>query len=495
MTTSEWSHQPRSGEPSAQAAVSSAEDVDAAVSRAVAAFEVLRATSPGVRRDWLHAAARALEAAEEELVGLADAETALGADRLVGEVRRTAGQLRYYGDVAARGSYLGAAISRATGLCRVATPLGPVAVFGASNFPFAFGAVGNDTASALAAGCPVVVKAHPAHLGTGLRTIEVVADALRAAGAPDGTLAAVVGYEPGLALVDHPAVAAVAFTGSGAGGTSLWRRAHERAVPVPVYAEMGTVNAVVVLPDAAGRTDEIAAGFVGSYTAGDGQFCTKPGLLLAPRAAAMPQAVAGALARVSPQPVMLTRAIADGVRSGVAPLEAAGAQLVARHEHDGPGWSAPAALLTAPLSAIHRGSPLLEECFGPVALVVEYDDVADVLAVLPELPGALAGAVFAGPGDALAGAVVDALHRRVGRVVLDGWPTGVAVDDAQHHGGPWPATSDPRATSVGAAALERFVRPVAFQGLPDGLLPPALQDANPWGIERRVDGAVSPVER
>lgn len=486
MPLLETSHDPRTGEPLKSVPVTALTEVDRAMTRASTAYDVLRVTSPAQRRVWLRATAAALVGAEAELVVLADRETALGVDRLSGEVRRAADQLRFYADAAVDGSYLGATISTSSNLRRIALPVGPVAVFGAGNFPFAFGAVGNDTASAIAAGCPVVVKAHPAHLATGRRATEVVQQALEAAGAPAGTLQAVTGYDGGLALVDHPQVAAVAFTGSGAGGTSLWRRAHERSVPVPVYAEMGTVNAVVVLGSATARRDEIAAGFIASCTAGGGQFCTKPGLLLVPAGAGFPAAVAAALRTAAPRPVMLTGAIADGVRRGVADLEASGATVLATTGDDGEGWSAPAAVLAAPIERLRPGSRLLEECFGAVALVVEHHGPDTLVAAISRLPGALAAAVFTDVADPDAPAVIDALQRRVGRLVMGGWTTGVAIDPAQHHGGPWPATTDARASSVGGAALERFVRPVAFQGVADSLLPPGLRDANPWGIQRTL---------
>jgi NADP-dependent aldehyde dehydrogenase len=288
--------------------------------------------------------------------------------------------------------------------------------------------------------------------------------------------------------VRHPDVAAVAFTGSQRGGMALWRLAGERDVVVPVYAEMGTVNPVVVTPAAADRLDDIATGFVESFTLGAGQFCTKPGLLLGP--AGTVDAVAAALRAAAPAPVLLTADIAASAAAGVRRLQDAGATLVARTGGDGPGWTAPAAVLQAPLPALAPGSALLQECFGPVALVAEYDDVCSALRAVDGLQGALAGGVFVGEPDPDAARVLARLQRKVGRVIVDGWPTGVVVAWAQHHGGPWPATSNAQATSVGAAALARFVRPVAYQGLPDALLPPPLAPDNPWRLPRRVDGVL-----
>lgn len=456
------------------------------------------ATSPRERRAWLHAIADRLEEHAEELVDLADRETGLGKVRLAGEVARTAGQLRFYGDVAAVGDFLGVAIDEATAssasLARFHRPLGPVAVFGASNFPFAFSVLGNDTASALAAGCPVLAKAHPAHVGLSALLGELASDALRGSGAPEGAFALVSGYDAGVRLVRAPEVRAVAFTGSEAGGMALWRMANDRSQVIPVYAEMGTVNPVFVTAAAAARLPDVARGFVGSFTLGSGQLCTKPGLMLAPSGHDTARVVADALAEAAPAPVMLTDAIAGAVRQGIEDLVAAGASLVREVHGPAQGWSAPAAVLSAPVSALAAGSRLLQECFGAVALVVEYDDEADLRTVLDVLPGSLAGTVVVGDGDPDAEWLVHAVSDSVGRVTVNDWPTGVAYTWAQQHGGPWPATSDPRATSVGAAALDRFVRPVAFQSVPDRWLPAALQADNPWRVPRRVNGVMRVVE-
>lgn len=492
-TAVETSYDPRTGEVNGELACSSPADVEAALGRAVAAAPLLAAQSPAVRRDWVEAVASTLEEHADELADLADSETALGTERMRGEVARTAAQLRFYGSVAAEGSYLGVTLdgpTAATGpLARVNVPVGPVAVFGASNFPLAFSVLGNDTASAIAAGCPVVAKAHPAHPLLSHRVGELATDALAAAGAPDGTFALVVGFDAGSQLVQADEIEAVAFTGSEAGGMALWRLANSRQRVIPVFAEMGTVNPVVVTPDAAARIDEIAAGFVGSFTFGAGQVCTKPGLLLAPRSAAAPEAVGRALLEAAPSTSMLTRPIATAALRGVEELLHAGASVVAQAPGTGQGWSADAAVLSAPLAALVPGSRLLEECFGPVAVVVEYDDVDDVLERLGDLPGALAGAVFGGGDDDPAvGPLLERLSRNVGRVTVDNWPTGAPAVWAQQHGGPWPATTQPHATSVGAAALDRFVRPVTWQNVPDALLPAPLQAGNPWALPRRVEG-------
>lgn len=487
------SFDPRTGAVVATVADTKDAELRAVLAAATAAAPVLAATSPAQRRTWLHAVADALESHRDELARLADLETALGSERLTGEVTRAAGQLRFYAEVAAEGSYVDVTVDEPTattpGLVRVNRPLGPVAVFGASNFPFAFSVLGNDTAMALAAGCPVVAKAHPAHAGLSLRQAEIAREALAAAGAPRGTFAVVSGHQVGVDLVRAPEITAVGFTGSQAGGMALWRIAHERDVVIPVYAEMGTVNPVVVTAAGARDFEAVAKGLVGSFTLGSGQFCTKPGLLLAPAGAGAAQAVADALRSAAPEPVMLTSAIADGVRTGLAAMVAAGAEVIAEVPAAGAGWSAPAAVLAAPAAALAPGSRLLEETFGAVVLVVEYADTADLAAVLRRLQPSLAASVFTGGAeDDQAGQVVSLLSGQVGRVAVDAWPTGVAFTWAQQHGGPWPATSAPAATSVGAAGLARFVRPVAYQSAPDAWLPPEAQAANPWGLPRRVDG-------
>jgi NADP-dependent aldehyde dehydrogenase len=489
------SYDPRTGTAGGSVEETSPEELAAVVQLAAAAAPLLAATSPAERRSWLYAVADALEAHVDELAVLADRETALGMPRLTGEVARAAAQLRFYGDVAAEGSYAGVAIDAATDttprLVRVNRPLGPVAVFGASNFPFAFSVLGNDTGAALAAGCPVVAKAHPAHPELTARQAEIARQALAGAGAPDGTFDVVVGHQAGVDLVQAPEVAAVAFTGSQAGGLALWRLANERDVVIPVFAEMGTVNPVVVTRDRAPDIAAVADGFVGSFTLGNGQFCTKPGLLLAPTGSDAAAAVATALRAQAPAPVMLTEAIAGSVDDGIGELTAAGAELVAAVGDEGPGWTAPAAVLTADIAALKPGSRLLEECFGAVAVVVEYATDDELRHAIDVLQGSLAATVVAGtPADPQAPWLLELLSRKAGRVTVDDWPTGVAFTWAQQHGGPWPSTTVPAATSVGAHGLDRFVRPVTFQSAEDSWLPPEARAENPWRLPRRVDGGL-----
>jgi NADP-dependent aldehyde dehydrogenase len=500
MTT--VSHTPRDGQVFGTASDTTPEELAAAVDLAATAAQRVGDASPAERQAWLEAVADTLEAHREELARLADSESALGLQRLLGEVHRAAEQLRFYGRVAAEGSYLRVTVDEPTDiaprLVRINRPLGPVAVFGASNFPLAFGVLGNDTGSALAAGCPVIAKAHPAHILTCLRLADLATQALAAAGAPEGTFGIVVGLQTGVDLVKSDKIKAVGFTGSQGGGLALWRIANEREKVIPVYAEMGTVNPVVLTPAGLTRIDEVAKGFVGSFTLGAGQFCSKPGLLFAPAGHRVAEAVAAALQEAAPDPKMLTATIAENVARGIGLMEEAGARVVARVTGSGHGWAADAAVLSAPISALVHGSKLLEEVFGPVALVVEYTDRAELDEALRRMQGSLAGAVFGGgPGDEDAAHAVEVISGQVGRVTIGDWPTGVAYSWAQQHGGPWPATSYPSTTSVGAAALDRFVRPVTFQSVSDEMLPPAVRQAvspeNPWQTPRRIDGVLRTV--
>jgi len=457
---------------------------------------VVAGASPAERERWLVDLADSLERAADELVDLSDAETALGPERLRGELGKTAAQARFYGAVATEGSWLSARLDQVAGpapmdLRRANQPVGPVAVFGASNFPFCFGVAGHDTLSALAAGCPVLVKGHPAHPRLSVRLGQVVAASLAESGAPAGAFGLVAGFEAGLALVDAPEVRAVAFTGSQTAGMALLQRASRRPQPIPVFAEMGTVNPVVLTPAAArGDLAALAEAFVGSFTLGQGQFCTKPGLLLAPRGAGAQDAVVAALASATPG-WLLTEGMATSYETGLQSLVAAGARRVGQGGRHTIGFAVAPTVFAAEIDDLNPGSRLLEECFGPIALVVEYDDAAQLKAALGRLQPSLAAAVAtAGADDPDTAWLVADLSMRVGRVVVDGWPTGVVTSWAQQHGGPWPATNRPDATSVGAAALDRFTRPVAFQDVPESALPAALRAENPWGLSRRVNGVL-----
>lgn len=462
--------------------------------RAAVAAPTWAALTPVQRAAALDAAAAALDAAADELVSLAMGETHLPEGRLRGELTRTTFQLRLFGEVLRDGAFLDVTIDHADpdwpmgaprpDLRRMNLPLGPVAVFAASNFPFAFSVAGGDTASALAAGCPVVVKAHPGHEGLSARTGELVSAALTEAGAPAGTFAVVYGLQAGLSLIEAPEITAGAFTGSLAAGRALFDRAASRPVPIPFYAEMGSVNPTFVTPRAAAeRAQEIAAGYAASVTGSSGQLCTKPGLLFAPSGSGLRELVAAAL---TPAPVLLlNERITAGYRRGLDELsDAPGVETVARAA--GPVDSA---VLAVPLSAA-RADPAryLHEVFGPASLVVEYDDAAELDGVAALLDGQLTATVFGQEDEAFAVGLLAQLGDIAGRVLWNQWPTGLSVTWAQTHGGPYPATTASGTTSVGTAAIRRFLRPVTYQNVPPRLLPTALREGNPLRLPRRVDG-------
>jgi acyl-CoA reductase-like NAD-dependent aldehyde dehydrogenase len=441
----------------------------------------------------------ALEAARADIVALGDAETGLGQARLSSELTRTRMQLDLFAAAVEEGSFLEAIIDLADpqaqpaprpDLRRILVPVGPVAVFAASNFPLAFSVPGGDTASALAAGCPVVVKAHPGHPGLSVLCGQIVAGVMAAAGAPAGTFAIVHGLDAGRNLVGHPAIAAVGFTGSLAAGRALFDVAAGRPDPIPFYGELGAVNPVVVTQAAlAERASDIVTGFVGSVTLGSGQFCTKPGLLFLPAGHGLAGPLVAAVEQITVGP-LLTSKILDGYADATARLAAATG--VRTLFSAGTGDPLRPALFAAPAAALTDA--LVQECFGPASLVVEYDGTDELLAAMDALPGSLTATVHARlPVDRqLCDRLLDVVTRRAGRIIWGGWPTGVAVTWAMQHGGPWPATTASLHTSVGVTAVRRWQRPVAYQAMPDELLPPALRDANPLGIPRRVNGALRP---
>ncbi|XBB67027.1 aldehyde dehydrogenase (NADP(+)) [Nocardioides sp. WV_118_6] len=481
------------------------DEVGRAVAAATACFDDYRATTPAVRAAFLRTIADHLEAAREALVARAGTETGLPEARLNGELSRTTNQLRLFARELDLGEHQGVRIDHAQperqpapapDLRQRQVPLGPVLVFGASNFPFAFSTAGGDTASALAAGCPVIVKAHNSHAGTAELAGWAIVDAARACGMPAGVFSLV--YGPGTTvgqrLAADPGIKAIAFTGSQGGGTALMRTAAARPEPVPVYAEMSSVNPVVLLPGAwAERATAIATGFVGSLTLGSGQFCTNPGLLFVPTAHAddVRAAVAAEL-RDRPGQTMLSPSISSAYADGIGRLAASDRTTLVAAGAEGPTRNAPApAVYAADLADFATDDALREEVFGAASLIVTYDDVDALRTALDGLEGQLTISVHAEPADhADVAALLPTLERRAGRLILNDWPTGVEVNDAMVHGGPFPATSDSRTTSVGSAAILRFQRPVAYQGFTDALLPPAVADANPWGLPARVDGAL-----
>ncbi|WP_345763106.1 aldehyde dehydrogenase (NADP(+)) [Diaminobutyricibacter sp. McL0608] len=470
--------------------------VDTAMADAATAAPLLAASEPGDRAGWLRAIADRLDGDAEALIALAARETHLTEPRLRGELVRTTFQLRLFAEVVEEGRYLGAIIDHADpdwpmgarpDLRRMLRPLGPAAVYAASNFPFAFSVAGGDTAAAIAAGAPVVVKAHSAHPELSRAVAAHVDSALALSGAPRGAFALVEGREAGRELVLDARLTVATFTGSLSGGRALYDLASARPEPIPFYGELGSVNPVFVTHAAASaRPEEIARGFAASMTLGVGQFCTKPGVLFVPEDSAMTPLVVEAV-RASVGGPMLSGAIRDGYYASLDPLaDREGVELLAGSSarSDQP---TPTVYGTDVTTFLAHPEELLEEHFGPAALIVRYRAEGDLLDAARSLRGQLTATVQGEDGDRI-GELVELLAVKAGRVLWNGWPTGVSVTYAQQHGGPFPATTAPHFTSVGTTSIGRFLRPVAYQDTPDALLPPALRDANPWGVPRLVDG-------
>ncbi|MHC0432662.1 aldehyde dehydrogenase (NADP(+)) [Streptomyces sp. O3] len=506
-----WSVDPRTGKQRAQVAVeATAADVDRAVGAAHAVRDAL--ADRAVRAAFLRTAADLLEEAGDDLVAAADAETALGTARLTGELARTCYQLRSFADIVDEGAFLGIVIDHpdpsATppipDLRRYKVPLGVIAVYAASNFPFAFSVPGGDTASALAAGCPVVVKAHPDHPDTSERVAAVLRRAAARHGVPEDVVGLVHGFDAGVELVRHPLVSGAGFTGSVRGGRALFDAAAARPVPIPFHGELGSLNPVVVTEEAAAeRAEQIGAGLAGSMTLGVGQFCVKPGLVLAPSGAGGDRLVKSLADAVSATDsgVLLDRRMRDTFVAGAAEraelpdVDAPVAPGAGDSGDSGDAHTVRAGFLTVPAARLASSGEhdlLLEECFGPLTVVARYDSDAQAASVLARLPGNLTATVHLSAaeetGQGRAAELLASLTPLAGRVLVNAWPTGVAVAAAQHHGGPYPATTS-TSTSVGGTAIERWLRPVAYQNTPEPLLPPELRDANPLNLPRRISGA------
>ncbi|GAA3752573.1 aldehyde dehydrogenase (NADP(+)) [Terriglobus aquaticus] len=487
--------------------ISTAEDVHRLASRAQVAHLTLAATRGVDRARLLRAIADGLASNGEAIVSRAHLETGLPLARLQGELLRTTGQLRLFAEVAEEGSWVDARIDEALpdrkplprpDIRSMLRPVGPIAVFGASNFPLAFSVAGGDTASALAAGNPVVVKAHPAHPGTSRLVADAIHAAVAACGLPEGTFGIVYdqGTTAGEALVLHPAIRSVAFTGSTAGGQALMRLAASRPEPIPCFAEMGSTNPVFVLPGALReRGAALATGLQTSFTLGSGQFCTKPGLVFVPQDgsdAFLHQLQEGVNGLGSHG--MLTPGIAERYAASVEARRGSGAAKWLAGQPagpSGPGASATAAVFATSLPAFLGDPSLQEEIFGPSTLLIHYGALDDLLAAAASLHGHLTATLHGTDDDlAAAGPLVHLLETRVGRILFNGFPTGVEVCHSMVHGGPFPATSDSRFTSVGTRAMLRFARPVCYQDFPEASLPEALQSGNPLGILRMRNGVV-----
>jgi NADP-dependent aldehyde dehydrogenase len=474
-----------------------AAEVARACELAEEAFDPFRRASLETRAEFLEAIADNILALGDALIERASAESALPKARIEGERARTIGQLKLFASLVREGRWIGATLDSAQpdrkplprpDLRLQKIPVGPVAVFGASNFPVAFSVAGGDTASAFAAGCPVVVKAHPAHLGTSELVGRAIQKAVADSGLPEGVFSLVVGAGNaiGEALVAHPAIRAVGFTGSRRGGLALIDIAAKRAEPIPVFAEMSSVNPLFALPGAlAARADTLAAGFVDSVTLGVGQFCTNPGLVIALEGPHLQEFIDAQ--------TMLTAGIAAAYAEGVKARDKTGVERLATGAKSDASCAALPALYEASAEQFLATPQLADEIFGPTSLIVVCADEDEMLAVARHLEGQLTATLHLESDDfEFAKRLLPVLERKAGRILANGFPTGVEVSYAMVHGGPFPATSDSRSTSVGALAIERFLRPVCYQDLPAALLPQALSDDNPLNLWRLRDGELGP---
>ncbi|MCG2462652.1 aldehyde dehydrogenase (NADP(+)) [Flavobacteriaceae bacterium F89] len=480
------------------------EEIDLALKKATTAFKAYKGIPGTEKAKFLRAIAEEIEALGDPLIQAYVTESGLPEGRAIGERGRTMGQLRAFADLLEEGSWIEATIDTAqperkplpkSDIRKMMEPLGPVAIFGASNFPFAFSTAGGDTASALAAGCPVIVKSHPMHAGTGELVSLAVIRAAKRTGMPDGVFSNLnsSGIEVGQQLVMHPQIKGVGFTGSIKGGMALYKLANERPEPIPVFAEMGSINPVVALPSALEeKGDHWAAQYAGSITLGAGQFCTNPGLILGIKGKPLDNFVAKLgqdIIQIAPS-AMLHPNIHKGYEQGKKELSSQGeTAIVASYDGDSPSNYGKQKVLTVSGTDFLKNSVLHREVFGPFSLVVQCKDERELENVLLHLDGQLTGTIL-GNAEELRqyGIIVDALKSRVGRIIFNGVPTGVEVCPSMQHGGPFPASTDSRFTSVGVSAIKRWVRPVSYQDWPQELLPEALKNNNPLNIMRLVNG-------
>ena len=484
-------------------------EADEALQAAELAFDDLRLATPETRAALLDAIAEEIMALGDDLLIRAHAETGLPMARVTGERGRAVGQCKLFASLIREGSWADARIDHAIpdrqplpkpDVRRVMMPIGPVVIFGASNFPFAIGVVGTDTVCALAAGCPVVVKGHPAHPGTCEALGRAVMKALLRVGLPAGCFSLLhgKGTDIGMALVKHPLTQAVGFTGSLRGGRALMDAAAARPHPIPVYAEMGSINPVFVLPGALKeRADKIAEGYIGSVTMGVGQFCTNPAIVLGLKGAELSQFVSSAAAfaaKVPPQS-MLHRGICEAYEAGTAVwrtidgLELAG-ESAADANHD--ATQAACRIFTTKLEVLEANEELRREVFGPCSIITECPSLEEMLLFANGLEGQLTAMIHGTEQDLRDYApLIRVLEKKVGRLIFNGFATGIEVCPSMHHGGPYPAASHSHFTSIGTASIYRFVRPVSYQGFPDEALPEALRGPNTRQAMRIVDGVLT----
>ncbi len=482
------------------------DEINKAVEAADAALPTLAALDGKSRATLLRAIADALTAEGTAITERAHLETGLPMPRLQGELARTTGQLKLFADVVEEGSWVDARIDEAlpdrkplprSDIRSMLRPIGPVAVFGASNFPLAFSVAGGDTASALAAGNPVIVKAHPAHPGTSEIAGRAIQSAVRAQGLPAGTFSLLFdsGIHVGEALVKHPLVKAAAFTGSSAGGQALMKLAASRPEPIPCFTEMGSTNPLFILPGALReRASALAQSLQNSFTLGSGQFCTKPGLVFLPESGNQDfvKTLSSGVSELNPQG-MLTAGIAKRYNTAVVERISELAPIATgKPSTNNDAADTQAKLFSVELNRFLEDHQLEEEIFGPTTLLIHYGQPDDLIDAAQKLHGHLTATIHGTEEDLRnATELIRVLERKVGRILFNGYPTGVEVCHAMVHGGPFPATSDSRFTSVGTRALLRFARPVCYQDFPDAALPPELQRKNPYKIQRMVNGTLT----
>ncbi len=470
------------------------------------AYAVFKQANMEQRAAFMHAVADEIEALDSELISTAQAETHLPEARLTGEKARTVFQWRSYADALVDSDALTVRIDTADpartppkpDLRKTYVGIGVVVVFGASNFPFAYSTAGGDTASAIAAGCSVIVKTHPAHPKTSAIMARAIQQAVQKTGMPKGLFAEVStdGFAGAQYLVKHPLVKAVGFTGSLAGGRALFDVASQRPDPIPVFAEMGSVNPVFLLPEKLqNAAEEVAKQYAASLTLGVGQFCTNPGIFVAPNHEALPRfldTLQAQIGQIATAP-MLHQGIADAYHKNKAELLAQeGVAVLAEVGADTPKTHGNATAATVAANTFLGNPRLSEEVFGPFGLVVRYDSPTEALAIAKQLEGQLTASVLAEPTDLDNYAdLISALTDKSGRLLLNGFPTGVEVCGAMQHGGPYPASTDSRFTSVGPDAIKRFARPISYQNWPDEYLPDELKSANPLGIWRTINGKLT----
>ena len=474
-------------------------ELETAVQKAISAFDTYKNTSGQQKATFLEAIATEIEQLGDTLLNRYMAESGLPAGRAAGERGRTMGQLRMFANLIREGSWVNATIDPALpdrqplarpDLRSMERALGPVAVFGASNFPLAFSVAGGDTAAALASGCPVVFKAHPSHLGTSDLVGQAIQKAAQDTGMPDGVFSMLYddGIEIGQALVKHPSIRAVAFTGSYRGGKAIFDTAMQRPEPIPVYAEMGSTNPVFILPETAqAQAESLAQNYLGSVTMGVGQFCTNPGMLFYQTNPAFKALLIQKTAAAA-SGVMLNSGIKLAYDKGISHLSKQASVLAKGASPESKNAAQPI-IFHVPYEQFAANPDLSEEVFGPSSVVIETTSKEELLAAARNLKGHLTATVIGSEAElALYSDLIDILSQKVGRLLFNGFPTGVEVSHAMVHGGPFPATTDARSTSVGTQAITRFTRPVCFQDMPNSLLPPALKHDNPEGIWRKIDG-------